>query len=300
MIRLSVACLALVAIAFGFSTPIRAVAATQTVSGSPGSYSYTYTYDSTEPTDSDVANWTSGWGSSGITGWDYVGTVSGASGVYLGNGYVLTAGHVAAGNFMLDGQTYDMIAGSTVAIGTADLHLYKIDTTSTTGATLTLPALTLSGTANPPSALHSSVVFIGYGGSHGETWGEDTVNYTNQTATLTSPAFVSNDFYTIDGATSSGPIHFTNNAQLVAGDSGGGAFLYNSSTHQWELAGLNEVQLQDGNGQIVGSGFVQLNTYSAIIEADMVVSAPEPPAWLLLAAGMAGAGLFGAARRARV
>jgi len=300
MIRLLAASSLALVLCLGSATPSHAVAATQTVSGSPGSYSYTYTYDSTAPTNSDVANWTSGWGATGITGWDYVGTVSGASGVYLGNGYVLTAGHVGTGDFMLGSQTYNMIAGSTLAIGTADLHIYRIDTTSTTGSVLSLPALTLSAASNPPSALHSSVVFIGYGGSHGETWGQDTVNYTNQTATLTSPSFVSNDFYTIDGTTNSGPIHFTNDAQVVPGDSGGGAFIYNSSTHLWELAGLNEVQLQDENGQIVGSGFVQLNTYSAVIQADMALTAPEPSTWLLLAGGTTGLALLRAARRARV
>jgi len=39
-------------------------------------------------------------------GWDHVGTVGGASGVYLGNRWVLTAFHVAAGDLTLDGVTY--------------------------------------------------------------------------------------------------------------------------------------------------------------------------------------------------
>src|ERR1700734_1830127 len=58
-------------------------------------------YDTTAPTDSDISGWDSGGGASGVTGWDYVGTVNDASGVYLGNGWVLTAGHVGAGTFVL-------------------------------------------------------------------------------------------------------------------------------------------------------------------------------------------------------
>src|SRR5262249_11495973 len=44
------------------------------------------------------------------TGWDYVGTIVGGSGVFLGNYagsyWVLTAGHVGAGTFTLGGMTY--------------------------------------------------------------------------------------------------------------------------------------------------------------------------------------------------
>lgn len=252
-------------------------------------------YDSTAPTSTDIADWDSGWGASDVTGWDYVGSVNGASGVYLGNGFVLTAGHVGAGDFVLDGQTYDVVAGSGQQIGTADLNLFQIDTTSTTGTALTLPALTLA--LNPPTAFSSlstgsSVVMIGYGGSNGETWGEDTINYTNQATPLTvgSTVYNSVDFYTVDGTSIAGTQSITNNAQLVAGDSGGGDFIFNATTKQWELAGINEVQLEDENKNVVGSGMVQLNNYSTTIEGDMAIAAPEPPAWQLLGLGIVLAG----------
>ena len=108
-------------------------------------------YDTTAPTDSDISGWDSGWGESGVTGWDYVGSIGGASGVYLGNGWVLTAGHVGAGTFILNsgpaaGTYYydgvsDPIANSN---GTADLTLFQLTSSPD------LPALSLA-TSNPSS-----------------------------------------------------------------------------------------------------------------------------------------------------
>jgi len=61
------------------------------------------TPDTTAPTNSNIPGWTSGWGATGITGWDYVCQINGgASGVYLGYGWVLTAGHVGQGNITID------------------------------------------------------------------------------------------------------------------------------------------------------------------------------------------------------
>ena len=78
-----------------------------------------------------MANWTSGWGGPEITGWDYVGQVNGASGVYLGNGWVLTAAHVGAGNFTVAGLSYAFVGGSATSITngngtTADLLLFLL------------------------------------------------------------------------------------------------------------------------------------------------------------------------------
>jgi hypothetical protein len=262
-----------------------------TVTGSGNSmtttYGYSYTYNKSEPT---VTDWDTGWSAADVTGWSYVGSDNGASAVYLGNGYVLTAGHVGAGNFILGNNTYDIIPGSSKSFGTADLSLFKINTTSTTDNVLSLPALKLETSA--PS-VGSSLVMIGYGNSQGETWGVNTVYETGQDANLTSLKFDSTDIFAVDsfeqtGSTTTGnttvTTYLTNDGQLVPGDSGGGDFIYNTSTATWSLAGINEVQLENDSGVIVGSGMVQISTYEASIEADMV---PEPPAWLLLGAGLA-------------
>ena len=74
------------------------------------------TYQTVAPTGADISGWKSGWGGSGITGWNYVGQISGgASATYLGNGWVLTTGHVGPGDFDLDGNSYSEVVGSAQA-----------------------------------------------------------------------------------------------------------------------------------------------------------------------------------------
>src|SRR5271170_6434745 len=69
-------------------------------------------YIKTQPTISQVPNWTIGWPGTGVTGWNYVGSIGSASAVYLSNGWVITAAHVGAGNFVLGSTTYNMVPGS--------------------------------------------------------------------------------------------------------------------------------------------------------------------------------------------
>ncbi|MCE0496608.1 MAG: serine protease [Methylacidiphilales bacterium] len=261
------------------------------------------TYNTTAPTGTNVPNWDTGWAQpagepegTNVTGWDYVGQVNGLSGTYLGDGWVLTAAHVGAGNLTLDGQTYDVLSNTTQDIyatsNQVDLVLFQVDTTSTTGATLDLPALTIS--TNDPTAFAygttgSSVVMIGYGGGS-KSWGLNTVTLVNYTTPVSAGGhnYVSNDFFTYTGTTTYGNESVTNDAQLVSGDSGGGDFIYNAATGQWELAGINEVKGTFTNNQDETqnlSGFVQLDTYEPQIEAD-ITAVPEPPAPLLLGFGL--------------
>jgi len=245
-------------------------------------------YQTTAPTDTQAPNWTTGWGGGGITGWNYVGQVNGASGVYLGNGWVLTAAHVGMGNFILSGNTYEAVAGSSHSIsnsnGTVDVVLFQINTTALgSNAILSLPALVLNSSAPIAFAYGvtgSSVVIIGYGGGEGESWGLNTVTQINELITPEDYSYVSNDFLTLTGAITydnprgNGSETITNNAQVVTGDSGGGDFIYNASTGQWNLAGINEITGTDTSGQAL-SGFVQLDTYASQINA--IVDAPIAP-----------------------
>ena len=256
----------------------------------------TGTYNTNDPTDADIPNWTSGWsqpateptGYTYTTGWNYVGTVgtNNASGTYLGNGWVLTAAHVGAGTFTLNGVGYTVVANSAQELGVADLTLFKI------ASPPALPNLTLS--SSDPSAYNtatqtggSGVAMIGYGdgGSRTiETWGYNTVTNVNQSITPENTSYVSNDFLT--ATTTSDKL--SNSAQVLVGDSGGGDFIFNSVTGRWELAGINEVTGNYENDPTYGndalSGFVQLDTYAAQIDA--IMSAPEPSTWLLLGAGL--------------
>lgn len=68
---------------------------------------------------------------SGFGGYRYVGALNGASGTYLQDGWVLTANHVGAGDFVLDGVPYSYVPGSEIRLETspgqlADLLMFQI------------------------------------------------------------------------------------------------------------------------------------------------------------------------------
>ncbi len=298
-----------------FAAPGLVVGLFFSLSGLAGAVETGSGYATNAPTGTDITNWDTGWAQpanavsgTSVTGWNYVGQINnGASATYLGEGWVLTAGHVGAGTFDLNGNAYDEIAGSVLTItssnNTVDLSLFQINTTaSNTGAVLDLPALTLS-TSDPTAFSYrnagSSVAMIGYGGGQGESWGVNTITQVNQSTTVDGYSYVSNDFYTVLGTVTinnrsgTNSKSITNNVQLVSGDSGGGDFIYNSVTGQWELAGINEgAGNTDPNTYV--SAMVQLDTYAPQIQSDMaqLSASPEPPAWALLLTGGAVLGLW--------
>jgi hypothetical protein len=219
-------------------------------------------YVTTEPTTADVSNWTSGWNlGTGVTGWDYVGQVNGASGVYLGNGWVLTAGHVGVHDFSLNGTSYAVISGTAHTFtttngsttGTADLSLFQVSNPPN------LAALTLGSTA--PGIFTSKTVMIGYGGGQGESWGYNTVTANNDAISVSG-------FYSITFVTAYG-FPASNVSHVVGGDSGGAAFI--NVNGNWQLAGILEA-LDNNNG----SYMVQLSTYYSDITA--ITAVPEPAA----------------------
>jgi len=234
------------------------------------------TLNTTAPTSSDIPNWDTGWtqpaGQTGVTGWNYVGTVAGgggtASGVYLGNNWVLTAGHVGTGTFTLGGTAYSVVPGSARSIsnsnGTADICLFQITPAPN------LPALNIA-TLGP--SVGDSVAMLGYGDrgsiTH-ETWGLNKVTQVNELITPSGYSYVSTDFETAYGVDS-------NEYYLVLGDSGGGDFVYNSPNGPWQLTGINEAV---GSNNPPDSYFVELSTYATQIDA--IVSpqgVPAMPAW---------------------
>jgi hypothetical protein len=264
------------------------------------------TYFATQPTNAQVPNWTSGWPQSGVTGWNYVGRVNTASGTYLGNGWVLTVGHVGMGNFQTsDGTIYNGV-GSGIAVPNpanptgpyVDLFLFQVSPRPN------LAPITIS--ASLPVAFSSTqagtpVVLVGLGGPVGWTWGYDTVTRINTPKPSNQyTQFVANDFYT-DNSVTIGSTTVTNHSFLVDGDSGGGAFVYNTGSNRWELAGINEVA--DANSTVF-SGMVQLNTYAAEINAIVNPSTDSPamPLPLLIALGalLFFAALFSFGTRSRI
>jgi hypothetical protein len=232
------------------------------------------------PTDSNITNWTSGWGASGVTGWDFVGMVNGASGVYLRNGWVLTAAHVGAGGFTLGGIGYSAFSGTATSIsdsnGVADLILFQVF------GSPALPSLTIRST-DPVAATFgnngSSVVMIGNGGG-GKSWGVNTI--TDISIPISLSPYQSTDFATFTGTKTLGfgnhSRTLTNNASLTGGDPGGAGFIFNSTASRWELAGINEAIGSDSNGNNY-SFLVQLSRYASLINSitsGTLSPVPEP------------------------
>jgi hypothetical protein len=223
-------------------------------------------YHDDEDSLSSVAHWSTGWSGS-ASGWDYVGTVGSASAVYLSNGWVISAAHVDLGGgsytFTLNGITYTIVTDSITYIDGTDLVMFQIS------EVLDLPTLTIS-TSTPKFG--STVVMIGYGGGT-KAWGTDTVSGINQTVSVSS-SYSNTDFYVRQ-----------NSSKAISGDSGGAAFIYNSSTGEWELAGILEATGSDSNGNSY-TYIVQLSEYAEEIETIMQTSyIPEPGTLALLAAG---------------
>lgn len=98
----------------------------------------------------------------------YVGTVGGASGVYLGeyNGgyWVLTANHVGTHSFVAGGATYSVVANSTVSFADYDLRLFRIEVGEGSGLA-GLESLTLASTAFSGGMVYAA----GNGGSEQST-----------------------------------------------------------------------------------------------------------------------------------
>ena len=232
-------------------------------------------FNTNAPTSADIPDWNSGWGASGVTGWDYVGTVNGASAVYLGNNWVITAAHVGAGTFALGGTSYTVVSGSAQGVtrsngDTVDLTLFQI----TQGPNL--PALSISSTHSDPPQVGSAVAMIGYGGGQ-ETWGLNTVTDTHYQLQISN--YTSSDFLTDYGNSTVNGFSVSNFALLIGGDSGGGDFIYNTSTGTWMLSGINEAV--DGNND---SYMVQLNQDAR--EINGVTAVPEPSSFGLLCIGI--------------
>lgn len=183
-------------------------------------------------------------------GFTHVGVVNGLSGVYVGNGWVLTANHVGEHPILLDGAGYEPVPGSRVRFEDAsqtpaDLIAYKLVETPP------LPDLTI---ASSPRAVGEDVTLIGNGRNRGAAtswthppsgilldgwawgsgreirWGTNSISVIDDESTGTRA------FWTeLDPPTRGGPPG-EHESDVVSGDSGGAAFLGSGSSA--ELVGI--------------------------------------------------------------
>ena len=202
----------------------------------------------------------------GGRGWANVGMLGIGSGVYLGDGWVLTAAHVGGGSIVLGGGTYAMQPGSGVRLtnggepgraSLTDLFMFRLTETPSGLAGVAIAAsspapnaaVTMIGagrdrgaftqwsvdTATDPytwTEVSSGGNVAGYAtlGTRSLRWGTNTVSGTG--------AWIDDGFgeiKTLSTDFSYAPFYSTE-AQAASGDSGGGMFVQNGST--WELAGL--------------------------------------------------------------
>jgi len=200
--------------------------------------------------------------------WDNVGILtSGASGIYVGNGWVLTADHVGVGNlhvigadFPADGTWYRL----TNSDGTAtDMVLFHLATSPA------LPAVTL--VTNTPAAL-TSVDMIGCGRNAGtaqtnvgtytgfywsttefKSWGNNKVDVGG--VTVINAWYGNLSVFTTDFTTRGTTGAMSDECQAASGDSGGAVFALINS--KWQLVGMidaiNVLPSQPSNSSVYGN-----------------------------------------------
>jgi hypothetical protein len=173
-------------------------------------------------------------------GFAHVGVPGIATVVYLGNGWVLTANHVADTDVTLGGVVYPRVPGSRVTFTNPDLTVpdlaaYRIDPHPNLPILPIAPATPLNGTP---------VVMIGHGldrggpvtwngydgfalaGTQSVRWGTNIVDGAGM---LGDDAAFATVFDLVGGT--------QHEAQAAYGDSGGAVFAKNAE-NQWELAGI--------------------------------------------------------------
>lgn len=263
-------------------------------------------------------------------GWANVGYINGASGIYIGAGWILTAAHVGVGSITFAGTSYAPLAGSSVVLTNSsisrttntDLLMFQLASTP-----VGLGALTLASTA---PTLGTGVTMIGAGRDRGNfiQWNVDTAadpwtwtevssggNFAGYQTVATSTmrwgtnTLSATDFWVnaTNGvpdvksfATTFNALSLDDNeAQAVLGDSGGAVFTKKDSA--WELSGLMfavagfEAQPSAATTPVFGNA-----TYSADLSyyAPQIMSIiPEPSIYALLTCSAAALAL--ARRRQR-
>jgi hypothetical protein len=250
-------------------------------------------------------------------GWSAVGGLGIGTGVYVGDGWVLTAAHVGAGPITLAGTTYHAAAGSSVRLtngggaglsAETDLVMYRLTTIPVGIAGVPIAA------ATPPLGTPVTMIGAGRNRQPGLTeWSVNTAvnpwtwtevisggNAAGYKATATRSLRWGTNALSGTGewisyglgdvksiVTTFDDLRGTAEAQASYGDSGGGVFAKRGSA--WELAGLMVVV--DGYSGQPDPGFNAVFgnvTYAvdlSFYRPQIVALVPEPSALVLVALG---------------
>lgn len=240
------------------------------------------------------------------------GTTPNASGVYLGNGFILTANHVNGTRYYIEGTEY-LVDTSYNGTGSK-----QVTNSSSQGLDLKLvkiqspPALDgIQMMSSSQSALGSYSLFIGWGvgkgtpqttdpANQGWTWGNSSTvserwgrNFTlasNYNEPGNPNTYLVTEF---DRTVFASPTAYNNDVfSLSVGDSGGGLFEYVNS--QWMLAGIGDAVSTNGSSyydrntgtagdQPDASFFISMPAHSQ----DVLNAIPEPGTIPLVLAGAA-------------
>lgn len=196
-------------------------------------------------------------------GWLHVGAVNGLSGVYIGDGWVLTANHVGTGPITLGGVSYPVVPNSSVRLEhtagvLTDLLLYRL---------ISDPGLDTLPIAATPPPLSTEAILIGLGRDRGaaytfsghagwrwtytntKRWGTNAVSQASFELNLSGQPLRALGLSFDDlGGTSPEAI-------VTTGDSGGAAFVDDSLAGilvaRWSFGGQATASSVFGNGSYV-------------------------------------------------
>jgi len=177
-------------------------------------------------------------------GWANVGLRSGMAATYLGNGWVITALHVGAGDVVLGGVTHHALPESAIRLGhgsgppASDLVVFRIEPRPE------LPSLRIRQT---PPKVGDRALLIGAGCDRGErtswngrtgwTWGPNsTLRWGTNRVAMVGLDVRAGDNVTPGFALRFDPRETRFEAQAAVGDSGGAVFIPREG--RFELAGV--------------------------------------------------------------
>jgi hypothetical protein len=257
-------------------------------------------------------------------GWNRVGKVGTGpgSGVYLGQGWVLTAAHVGDGDFTVNGQTYLAKAGTKERLKNADdswtdLIVYELQSSPNLGdvrmsssrpgdySVVTMIGYGLEqqhsmrywdvNWATMPSSTGAAYRGYSLGSAWTKQWGENFLlpgTSTRNSGSGDVSSFETRFWDDVDNTTF---------AQAVAGDSGGAVFYKNGSL--WELAGImhatSTYPSQDKWATVAYGQYTYIADLSEYRDQIVAITAVPEPGTVGLAVAAAATGILGRGLRRR-